>query len=335
MRTIHDVMSEAYGIDKYEDWEKVILADPITGDLFLMMKDQVQGSLWHPEVFLGRHIFLDMKGIMVEGQQSLLESAFIHDLGKTTTTNVGGSRIYSYGHDKATLALMKPYRERFINYDLAYRISELHMRYHTPEHKKLKDDVLGQAFVKVDKVTAMELTDKFFTEQELADLREQELRVYSQQKNSFTHIIMTIGISGSGKSTYLKANYRPELIVCPDQIREEITGDITDQTQNFRVWKIAESRLKKIHDEEGIAILDATNVNKSNRIKMMVPFNGSKKVAIVFNSELATAQSRVTADIAAKVNRSNVPMTVIEKQHKSFKSGFDSIWEEFNSVIEV
>ncbi len=43
---------------------------------------------------------------------------------------------------------------------------------------------------------------------------------------------MLIGIPGSGKSTWIKENSKGYEIVCPDVIRTEICGDISDQSKN-------------------------------------------------------------------------------------------------------
>jgi hypothetical protein len=56
---------------------------------------------------------------------------------------------------------------------------------------------------------------------------------------------MLVGIPGCGKSTYLrKVNSPNVLIVCPDDIRRELTGDISDQSRNGDVWVAAEERIK-------------------------------------------------------------------------------------------
>jgi predicted kinase len=76
---------------------------------------------------------------------------------------------------------------------------------------------------------------------------------------------MLIGIPGSGKSTWLKNQDDLQYVVCPDSIRDWLTGDISNQTQNDVVWKIAlHTTLWAICNSLDVT-LDATNVNTSLR----------------------------------------------------------------------
>ena len=84
-------------------------------------------------------------------------------------------------------------------------------------------------------------------------------------------IVLTIGLPGSGKSTYLR-NYlalKPHIILCPDQIREEVTGNIEDQSQNGRVFDIFYDRLEQALKSDDPATqsigLDATFLRKPYR----------------------------------------------------------------------
>ena len=45
-----------------------------------------------------------------------------------------------------------------------------------------------------------------------------------------------IGIQGSGKSTYIKKHFKPEIVVSPDDLRRQYTGDVTNFTQEGKVW---------------------------------------------------------------------------------------------------
>ena len=45
-------------------------------------------------------------------------------------------------------------------------------------------------------------------------------------------LIIPIGISGSGKSRLYNLNYQDYVKICPDDIRKELTGSISDQSKN-------------------------------------------------------------------------------------------------------
>lgn len=76
-----------------------------------------------------------------------------------------------------------------------------------------------------------------------------------------------IGISGSGKSTYangLKTSINAELVET-DAIRQELTGDAEDQSQNGKVFDIARKRVNDILAQGKNAIIDATSLSIKDR----------------------------------------------------------------------
>ena len=48
-------------------------------------------------------------------------------------------------------------------------------------------------------------------------------------------LVLPIGISGSGKSYIYNRDYKDCVQVSPDLIREELTGDISNQSKNKEV----------------------------------------------------------------------------------------------------
>lgn len=146
--------------------------------------------------------------------------------------------------------------------------------------------------------------------------------------------LMTIGISGSGKSTYLK-KFPKEGIICPDDIRKELTGDVSDQSQNARVWGIAKERvLKRLNDGNDV-ILDATNTVSKNRKQFLddIP-KEVERVAVVFPlPDLAKAFQRIQKDIMEGVDRSNVPYSIIQRQAQSYQDGLLNVKDQFDRII--
>lgn len=163
-------------------------------------------------------------------------------------------------------------------------------------------------------------------------------------------LYLTIGLSGSGKSFYYKnrflseftevANYLNEngltldsIKVCPDNIRKEICANIGDHSKEPIVWRIVEKRLRDSLKEHGYVLFDAINVTTSGR-KLLKNFRGVHKVAMVFEPNVDLSKERVSRDINEGVDRSNVPMSVIERQFESFKKSvikdlhWDGVWNE-------
>lgn len=88
-------------------------------------------------------------------------------------------------------------------------------------------------------------------------------------------LAITVGIPGSGKSTWAEiigvfALGRPEtMIVNPDKIREELTGNASDQSQNHKVFERAHWLTEKYLVQGDNVIFDATNLTASARKPLM------------------------------------------------------------------
>ena len=145
----------------------------------------------------------------------------------------------------------------------------------------------------------------------------------------------SIGISGSGKSWYYKNNFLEDfkdvadflteknltledIKVCPDDIRREVTGDVSDMSKDGYVWKLAEKRVKEKLDEYGYVLFDATGTSKKAR-KFLNKFK-AEKVALVFKPDAKLSISRIKNDINEGVDRSKVPPVAVYAQLKAFKT---------------
>ena len=72
---------------------------------------------------------------------------------------------------------------------------------------------------------------------------------------------MLIGVPGSGKSTLAKRNeHEGNIIVSSDDIREELTGDAGDVSQDKEVWPLFYSRIREYLSEGLDVIADATHL---------------------------------------------------------------------------
>lgn len=134
--------------------------------------------------------------------------------------------------------------------------------------------------------------------------------------------IMTIGIPGSGKSTWIGAQEEDEntIVVSPDNIREEITGDISDQSQNGKVWFIAKERVVEGLNAGKNVILDATNVDGKNRRRFLKGLpSGIALKAKIFNVDPEEAKRRIKEQIDKGENRANVPPHAIDNMQAKFE----------------
>ena len=137
-----------------------------------------------------------------------------------------------------------------------------------------------------------------------------------------------IGISGSGKSTYaygLKTSLRAELVET-DAIREELTGNASDQSQNYKVFQIAKKRVNDFLRQGKNVIIDATSLSTRDR-KDWIEI-GKDNAAEIRGYFIDTP-----IDVCKSQNRKRarkVPEEVIDRQASKLESptkfeGFDSV----------
>lgn len=156
-------------------------------------------------------------------------------------------------------------------------------------------------------------------------------------------LIVTVGISGSGKSTLCKMFIDEGYThICPDDIRKELTGDISDQSQNGRVWKEAYARLEAALYRGEDVIFDSIGTTKKtrNELRKVAEQYGAECVAYALMDSLSyeKCRDRVAADLANGVDRSNtlVKDEILKRQHSNFLNTMHSIDnEDFAAVVKV
>lgn len=135
-------------------------------------------------------------------------------------------------------------------------------------------------------------------------------------------IYMTVGISGSGKSKF--ANYFCKAIdgieVNADEIRAEHFGDINYQGSD--VWNIVEERTTSLLAGGYPVFLSNTNLHIKAFKDLLKKYCFNKIIVFVMkdSNDMELCWNRIQNDLTKKVNRSNVPTEVLEKQFNNFKN---------------
>jgi len=153
-------------------------------------------------------------------------------------------------------------------------------------------------------------------------------------------VILPIGTSGSGKSTFIKSLPQENLVVIePDSMRVEFTGDINDKSKDKEIYEEAAKRAVQAIKQGKQVVFDTTNLTKDKRlpfieaIKKVIPTANIQYKLMELNPELA--KQRIKADIAAGKNRANVPDATIDRHAESYKQMLEDIKNEPISNFEI
>lgn len=147
-------------------------------------------------------------------------------------------------------------------------------------------------------------------------------------------LIITIGISGSGKSTYVKQHFHNSTIVSTDAIRLKLTGDINNQTDNKQVFKLAFEALK-LGLLKSDVVFDATNVELFYLDNLITEVGPKKIKFLVFETDKETCKERVKADLKNNIIRSDVPDQIIDNQYEYFKKTKEFLKYYSNDIIWI
>lgn len=146
------------------------------------------------------------------------------------------------------------------------------------------------------------------------------------------HFIMLVGPPGSGKSTLAKQlsdEYGFD-IISPDDIREELTGDASIQTQNRRVFDVVYSRFKDKLLSGYNVVYDATNCRPIYRHKIIEAVKPycSKIICIVADTSLVDCTMR-----NAERDHCQVPEKVIEKMYMNLHNHPPTPFEGYDLIL--
>jgi predicted kinase len=138
----------------------------------------------------------------------------------------------------------------------------------------------------------------------------ERLRQERERPRGRLHLL--VGPAGCGKSTWARQHLSSTTFVSSDGMREELTGDPADQSQNYLVFQRCMDRIRERLHEGSEVTFDATNYSEALRSMPVqaARWAGAEIVSYFFDVGLSTVLARSAA--RARV----VPEDVIRKQHR-------------------
>ncbi|TXH69647.1 MAG: ATP-binding protein [Thiothrix sp.] len=135
------------------------------------------------------------------------------------------------------------------------------------------------------------------------------------QREHYAHLMITCGVSGSGKSTWLQQHYPKYERISLDELREQWNGDRASQEHSGEIRQQAKEQLKAALREKRGVIWDATNVRKDFR--SMVADLGRDYHALVTLVVFLLPEAELRKNNRAREHV--VPDSVLDRQLASYQ----------------
>jgi predicted kinase len=156
-------------------------------------------------------------------------------------------------------------------------------------------------------------------------------------------LIVTMGISGSGKSRYA-SEYDEKgsdfTRVNMDTLRKIWTGDISDQSKNHQVADTCFAIVEYLLHMDKDVIWDATSTNSGTRNKLLKIAKDqgaeTKLVVMMDSKDFALCQARVNKDLENGVDRAKTTIddSIMMRQYSGFMDALKAIDKEGWGQIE-
>jgi predicted kinase len=324
-----------------DSFQKVI--NKLPKEIIQKLKETQQNEKYHPEGNCYNHIWLVYDSILKndnfeskELKNDMLIIAIFHDLGKIQATRFkkikdGTEKLVAYNHESYCKDYLDKYLDLFEYNDkeMIYEVCQNHMRAHLFDKMR-------------DSKQLIFMKNKYYKETILFS------HFDNMGKEKIPTFIMTVGIPGSGKSFWVFnckkfdwigkiSGYHKNsenIIICPDQIRKELTGSISNISRDKEVWKLAKLRVMYYLKEGKNVILDSTMVKSSSRKDFIKELPLCFRYAKIFECTPEIVKQRIAKDIEDKIDRSHVPDEVVDRMYENFIKDKDKIFEDGFEILE-
>lgn len=152
-------------------------------------------------------------------------------------------------------------------------------------------------------------------------------------------LVMLVGVSGAGKSTFAARHFGPFEVVSSDTCRGIVSNDPNNQAATAPAFELLETIVGKRLEAGLLTVVDATNVKPQDRARLvkLARSHHALSAAIVLNLPLAEVKERHRQ----RTDR-NFGVEVLERQHRDLRRGLKHIKREkihnvfiLNSATEI
>jgi protein phosphatase len=107
-------------------------------------------------------------------------------------------------------------------------------------------------------------------------------------------LVVLIGVSGAGKSTFAARWFRPTQVLSSDTFRAIVADDPADQSASQAAFELLHLAARRRLERGRLTVIDATNVTRQARAELVSIAQATRRpaVAIVLDPPLAIAHGR-------------------------------------------
>ena len=146
-------------------------------------------------------------------------------------------------------------------------------------------------------------------------------------------LVVLIGASGAGKSTFAAAHFRPSQVLSSDAMRAMVADDPNDQSATESAFELLHTLLDLRLARGRLSVVDATNVEGWARERLLEVARRHRRptAAIAIDLPLQVCLERN----ATRADRS-VPPAAVRRQHAALRRSIGSLADEgFEQVLRL
>jgi predicted kinase len=144
-------------------------------------------------------------------------------------------------------------------------------------------------------------------------------------------LVLLVGVSGSGKSTYAAQHFAPTEVVSLDRLRAMLTDDAREQSVNGEAMHLAREIVRIRLDRGLTVVLDATNLSQRWRRQLL-------RVAAAMSAPVTAVVFDVPLDVCIKRNAARsrvVPESVLVSQREWLDATVPMLADEVGHVVWI